>query len=67
MPRTTLTDLEAVSATDAKTHLGELLHQTSVNGRRFVVNRQGRPVSVVLSYNEYCRLMDELSRLRRRT
>jgi prevent-host-death family protein len=50
-------DLEPVSATDAKVHFGELLHQTSIDGRIFVVNRQGRPVSVILSYKQYCELL----------
>jgi prevent-host-death family protein len=50
-------DLEPISATDAKVRFGELLHQTSVDGKTFVVNRQGRPVSVVLSYKQYCELM----------
>lgn len=52
------TDLEPVAATRAKVHFGDILHQTSVNGKKFVVNRQGRPVSVIMSYNEYCRLME---------
>jgi prevent-host-death family protein len=50
-------DLKPVSATEAKVRFGELLHQTSVNGRKFVINRQGRPVSVILSYNEYLELI----------
>jgi prevent-host-death family protein len=50
-------DLKPVTATEAKVRFGELLHQTSVNGRKFVVNRQGRPVSVILSYNEYLELI----------
>jgi prevent-host-death family protein len=52
-------DLEPVSATNAKVHFGELLHQTSIDGRIFVVNRQGRPVSVILSYKQYCELLEK--------
>lgn len=51
-------DLEPVSATKAKVRFGELLHQTSIDGRIFVVNRQGRPVSVILSYRQYCELLE---------
>jgi len=58
MAKIKITDLEPVAATTAKVNFGDLLHQTSVNGKKFVVNRQGKPVSVILSYNEYCRLVD---------
>jgi prevent-host-death family protein len=50
--------LEPVAATKAKTLFGEMLHETSVEGRRFVVNRQGKPVSVILSYKEYMELVE---------
>ena len=64
MGRIKISDLEPIAATKAKVNFGEILHQTSVNGKRFVVNRQGRPVSVILSYNEYCELMEELDEAR---
>ena len=57
MPKIKIKDLESIAATKAKILFGDLLHQTSVNGKKFVVNRQGRPVSVILSYNEYCELV----------
>jgi prevent-host-death family protein len=57
MTRIKIEDLEAISATDAKIRFGELLHRTSVEGQAFVVNRQGRPVAVVLSYKRYLELM----------
>lgn len=52
-------DLEPIAATTAKINFGDILHQTSVNGKKFVVNRQGKPVSVILSYNDYCKLVDQ--------
>ena len=55
-------DLEPVAATQAKVKFGNILHQTSVNGKKFVVNRQGKPVSVILSYNDYCQLLEQASR-----
>ena len=58
MSKISFKDLEPVSATNAKVRFGELLHQTSVDGRIFVVNRQGRPVSVILSYKQYCELLE---------
>jgi len=57
MAKITIKDLQPIAATKAKVNFGDILHQTSVNGERFVVNRQGKPVAVVLSYNEYCELM----------
>jgi prevent-host-death family protein len=57
MARISIKDLQPINATDAKVRFGELLHRTSVENEAFVVNRQGRPVAVVLSYNHYCKLI----------
>ena len=54
----TTKDLEPIAATTAKVNFGDILHQTSVNGKKFVVNRQGKPVSVILGYNDYCKLIE---------
>jgi prevent-host-death family protein len=62
--RIRIKDLEPITATRAKVIFGDVLHQTSVNGKRFVVNRQGRPVSVILSYNEYCELIEQAKGLK---
>lgn len=62
MPKIEIKDLEPITATKAKVLFGDILHQTSVNGKRFVVNRSGRPVSVILSYNEYCELIEQKKR-----
>jgi hypothetical protein len=59
MAKIKIKDLEPIAATKAKLIFGDILHQTSVNGKRFVVNRQGRPVSVILSYNEYLELIGQ--------
>ena len=58
MSKIKIEDLEPIAATKAKVIFGEILHQTSVEGKKFLVNRQGKPVSVVLSYNEYCKLIE---------
>ncbi len=57
MAKIKIKDLEPIAATTAKVNFGDILHQTSVNGKKFIVNRQGKPVSVILSYNEYCKLI----------
>ena len=57
MAKTKIKDLSPISATKAKVNFGDILYQTSVNDKRFVINRQGKPVSVILSYNEYLELI----------
>jgi len=56
MVKIKIKDLEPIAATKAKVVFGELLHETSVEGKKYVVYRHGRPVSVILSYNEYLKL-----------
>ena len=58
MAKVKIKDLESIPATKAKVIFGEILHQTSVEGKKFVVDRHGRPVSVILSYKEYCKLVE---------
>lgn len=59
MTKIKITDLEPIPAAKAKLIFGEILHETSVEGRKFLVNRQGRPVSVILSYKEYLELVEK--------
>ena len=66
MPKIVFKDLEPVAATKAKTYFGEILYETSVEGKRFVINRQGKPVSVILSYKEYCELIEKAYKGERR-
>lgn len=63
MARIEIEDLEPRAATEAKTHFGDLLHDTAVEGKHIVVERRGRPVSVVLSYNDYLDLMEKAGEL----
>jgi prevent-host-death family protein len=57
MSKIRIQDLEPVPATKAKIIFGEILHQTSVEGKKFLVDRHGKPVSVILSYREYLELV----------
>lgn len=57
MTKIKITDLEPIPAAKAKLIFGEILHETSVEGKKYLVNRQGRPVSVILSYKEYLELI----------
>ena len=65
MAKIKVKDLEPIAATTAKVNFGDILHQTSVNGKKFIVNRQGKPVSVILSYNEYCKLIEHTKEVKR--
>ena len=57
MSKLEISGLEPVTSTKAKVLFGEILHRTSVEGKKFTVNRHGKPVAVVLSYKEYCELV----------
>ena len=58
MAKIRIRDLEHIKSTEAKINFGDILHQTSVNGKKFVIDRHGKPVSVILSYNEYISLLE---------
>ncbi|MBW1709191.1 MAG: type II toxin-antitoxin system Phd/YefM family antitoxin [Deltaproteobacteria bacterium] len=64
MAKIKIADLEQIPATKAKLFFGEILHQTSVEGKKFLVNRQGRPVSVILSYKDYLELVEQTEKRR---
>jgi prevent-host-death family protein len=59
MAKIKIKNLEPIAATKAKVVFGEILHETSVEGKKFLVNRSGRPVSVILSYKEYLDLLEK--------
>lgn len=59
MTKIKIKDLEPIAATKAKVVFGEILHETSVEGKKFLVNRSGKPVSVILSYKEYLALLEK--------
>jgi prevent-host-death family protein len=59
MTKIKIKDLEPIAATKAKVVFGEILHETSVEGKKFLVNRSGKPVSVILSYREYLELLEK--------
>lgn len=50
-------ELVPIAATTAKTNFGDILHQVSVEGKHFLVNRSGKPVAVILGYREYSELV----------
>ena len=64
MTKIKIGNLEPINATKAKTIFGGLLYQTSVEGKRYVIERHGKPISVILSYKDYCQLLAEKSGIR---
>ncbi|MBW2349398.1 MAG: type II toxin-antitoxin system prevent-host-death family antitoxin [Deltaproteobacteria bacterium] len=62
MAKIKIEDLESIPATRAKVIFGEILHQTSVEGKKYLVDRHGKPISVIISYKEYLRLLEQADR-----
>ncbi len=58
MDRDPIQMLEPVAATYAKVNFGTILHKVSVEDERYVVNRQGNPVAVILGYRQYADLVN---------
>jgi antitoxin YefM len=50
--------VKAVPAFEAKTHFGQLLDEVDHQGVRFVVERRGKPVAVILSVDEFEEMLE---------
>lgn len=50
---------KVISAVKARTHFGEIMKRSFKNGERFVVEKSGIPMVVILNANEYARLVEE--------
>lgn len=48
---------KTVSATDAKNRFGGVLHEVNQTGEPIVVEKDGKPVAVILSMDAYKRLL----------
>ncbi len=55
--------LEAIPATEARQQLLPLLDRVEGGSYRFMVTRHGKPVAVVLGYEEYARMAETLKLL----
>jgi prevent-host-death family protein len=58
--------LEAIPATEARQKFLPLLDRVEANTYRFSVTRHGRPVAVVLSYQDYQRMNETLKLMENR-
>ncbi len=52
--------LEAISITEARKDLLHLIDRVEGGLYRFMVTRHGKPVAVVISYEEYSRMVETL-------
>ena len=51
---------EAIPLTEARKNFLPLIKQVGDEHHKFIITRQGRPVAVVLSYEEYTRMTETL-------
>lgn len=52
--------LEAISVTDARKDFLPLIDRVESELHRFMMTRHGKPVAVVISYEEYSRMVETL-------
>lgn len=55
-PRIQIQDLDAVSATDAKNRFGDLLHRAVYGHAPILIERNGRPMAVLIDIEQYLEL-----------
>ncbi len=48
--------LEAISATQARQQLLPILEQVNAERKRYMVTRHGKPVAVIMSYEDFSRI-----------
>jgi prevent-host-death family protein len=52
--------LEAISITEARKDLLHLIGRVESESYRFMMTRHGKPVAIVISYEEYTRMVETL-------
>ncbi len=51
----------AASLTDARDRLSEIVDSVATSGEAFTITKHGRPMAVILSYDEYESLIETLN------
>jgi prevent-host-death family protein len=51
--------IKVISAVEARTHFGEIMKRSLKKGERFIVEKSGIPMVVILNANEYERIIHE--------
>lgn len=54
-------DAAAASLTDARDRLSEIVDNVANSGEAFTITKHGRPMAVILSYDEYESLIETLN------
>jgi prevent-host-death family protein len=55
-------NIKTIPALEARTHLGEIMKRSFKKGERFIVEKSGIPMVVIINareYEEYARIMQE--------
>ena len=51
--------VKTIPALEARVHLGEIMKKSYKNGDRFIIEKSGIPMVVILNANEYTRVIEE--------
>ena len=51
--------VKTIAAVKARVHFGEIIKRSFTKGDRFIVEKSGIPIVVILSASEYTRLIEE--------
>jgi len=54
-----MASVRIIPAVEARTHLGDIMKRSFKKGERFIVEKSGIPMIVILSADEYTRLIQE--------
>ncbi|MBI3312017.1 MAG: type II toxin-antitoxin system prevent-host-death family antitoxin [Candidatus Omnitrophica bacterium] len=54
-----MAELKTIPAVEARIHLGDIMRRVFQHGERFVVERSGLPMVVILNANDYRELVQE--------
>jgi antitoxin YefM len=54
-------DATAASLTDARDRLSEIVESVASSGEAFTITKHGRPMAVILAYDEYESLIETLN------
>ena len=51
--------VKTIPALEARMHLGEIMKRSYKNGERFIIEKSGIPMVVILNASEYTRIIEE--------
>ena len=51
--------IKTIPALEARVHLGEIMKRSYKHGERFIIEKSGIPMVVILNANEYAKVIEE--------